>query len=300
MKLIELLTTERVVVPLAADTLSDAAARLVETVIASGSVADPEKLRELVGTETPGQVVTVGEAFLLHLRTDAVLHLVGALGVTPEPVSRDDDSSKTARIIILIVAPPKETSTYLQTLSAFARVLGRLDVVEAIVGADGPNEVLEAAPLAEIELPGYLTVRDVMVPRLLSVRPDTTLGEASKVMVVHNVSALPVVSDTNELLGIVSHREVLRFLLPMYLKRISSGAFSGASAEMPSSGGDPHELPVREVMDRSVLSVSEEQTLAEVATLMVNKNLDRFPVVREGALVGVLTREDVVRRIFGR
>jgi CBS domain-containing protein len=298
-KLVELLTLERVVVPLVAADLREASEQLTNALVASGAAVDEEKLRELIIAEIPSQVVTIGDAFLLHLRTDAVQTLVAALGITPAPIPRHDDSTKTARIVIVIVGPPKETSAYLQALSAFARLLGRQEVAEAITSAGSPAAVLETGPLADIELPGYLTVRDVMVPRTLSVHPDTPLGRASRLMVAHNVSSLPVVSDTHELLGIVSHREVLRYLLPMYVKRISSGAF--APPPRGASGvEDPHDLPVREVMDRSVLSVSEDQTLAEVATLMVNKNLDRFPVVREGALIGFLTREDVVRRIFGR
>lgn len=299
MRLVELLAPERVLVPLDAQSLQEAGALLANALEDSGATIDVEKLRELLIAEVPSQVVTVGDAFLLHLRTDAVPKLVAALGVTPEPIPRADDSSKTARIVVIIVGPPKEASSYLQALSAFARVLGRQDMIETITSATSPSAILEAAPLADIELPGYLTVRDVMVPRTLSVNPDTTLGQASRLMVAHNVSVLPVVSETRELLGIVSHREVLRYLLPVYVKRISSGAFK-PPPRRTGSVSDPHDLPVREVMDRSVLAVSEDQTLADVATLMVSKNLDRFPVVRDGALVGVLTREDVVRRIFGR
>jgi CBS domain-containing protein len=53
-------------------------------------------------------------------------------------------------------------------------------------------------------------------------------------------------------------------------------------------------------MDRSVLCISEEQSLAEVANMMISRNIERFPVVREGRLVGLLTRGEIVRRLFGR
>jgi CBS domain-containing protein len=64
-------------------------------------------------------------------------------------------------------------------------------------------------------------------------------------------------------------------------------------------GEDPGNVPVREVMDRSVLCLTEDQSLAEAARLMVAKDTDRFPVVREGILVGMLTRGGVVRLLFG-
>jgi CBS domain-containing protein len=57
-------------------------------------------------------------------------------------------------------------------------------------------------------------------------------------------------------------------------------------------------MPVREAMARSVLCLAEDQTLGDVANLMSTKDLDRFPVVREGVVVGFLTRADVIRRLI--
>jgi CBS domain-containing protein len=51
-------------------------------------------------------------------------------------------------------------------------------------------------------------------------------------------------------------------------------------------------------MARSVLCLNEDQTLADVAGLMQTKDVDRFPVVREGIVVGFLTRADLVRRLI--
>ena len=56
---------------------------------------------------------------------------------------------------------------------------------------------------------------------------------------------------------------------------------------------------VRDVMSRQVMCVAPEQPIAEVASLMSNKDVDRVPVVREGQLVGFLTRGDIVRKLIG-
>ena len=52
-------------------------------------------------------------------------------------------------------------------------------------------------------------------------------------------------------------------------------------------------------MTRQVLCVSPDQPLAEVASLMMNKDVERVPVVRDGRLVGFLTRGDIVRKLIG-
>jgi len=298
MRLIELLDRDRIVVPLDVSNLWDAADVLTATLVATGVVADEERFRTVVPSALPRDVVTVGRAFLLHLRSDAVKRLAAAVGVAPAPIKRYPDSEQAARIVLLLVAPPRESSAHLRALAALARAMSRREVVDAILNATGPDEVLASAPLSDLEVPGYLTVRDIMSPRRLSLRPDTPLGEASRLMVAHQVDALPVVSDEDEVLGLVTHQELLKHLLPAYVKRESTGEFR--VARRTGGGGDPHATPVRDVMDRSVLCVTEDQTLADVANIMIARNIERFPVVREGQLIGFLTRGDIVRRLFGR
>ncbi len=74
-------------------------------------------------------------------------------------------------------------------------------------------------------------------------------------------------------------------------------AFSGLDArEGPTGAG---RKLVRDAMSRQVLCVAPHQPLAEVASLMSNKDVDRVPVVRDGRLVGFLTRGDIVRKLIG-
>jgi CBS domain-containing protein len=53
-------------------------------------------------------------------------------------------------------------------------------------------------------------------------------------------------------------------------------------------------------MTRTVLCVSEDQSLLEAANLMVNRDVEQLPVVREGELIGFLTRDAILRILFGR
>jgi CBS domain-containing protein len=301
-KLVELLAPERVLVPLAAQNVHEAGHALVEAVCASDLAVEPDRLRELVAGALPQDAVALGgQAFLIHFRTDAVRRVAIALGIAPSPIARrrEVQARRGARIVVLIVAPQKEAATYLQAVSTFARAMARREVVDALLHATSPQDVLQAAPLVDVDLPGQLMVRDFMTPKALSVGPDETLGHAAQLMVAHRVPFLPVVSDSGEVLGLVSYREVLRLLLPKYVKRVTTGEFAVPVQSGQGADADARTLPVREAMDRSVLCISEDQTLADVASLMVNKDIDRFPVVRDGVLAGFITRGDIVRRLFG-
>ena len=301
MKLTDVLVPAHVVIPLRAATVQEATEQLAERLVATGAVADAQRLTAVIRNTWPEDMVTAGEhAFLPHFRTEAVRQLVAALGVSPTPIRWEKDPHRSARIVILVVAPPRETPTYLQVLGALARALSTPETVLALLAAKSPEHAVGLGALAEVELPSHLTVRDVMTTRALSIGPTATLAQAASFMLEHDIRALPIVEEDGELLGLVTHRELVRYLIPEYLQRSKSGKFRAISrADLDRGATDPRDMPVRDVMARAVLCLSEEQTLAEVANLMNSKDVDRFPVVRAGRVVGFLTRADLIRRLVG-
>jgi CBS domain-containing protein len=139
----------------------------------------------------------------------------------------------------------------------------------------------------------------VMTPHVHAANPEQSLGEVARLMIEKDVRALPVVDEAGVLLGMVTHRELLRYLIPDYLQRTKSGEFRALTkSQLQRGSADPRDVPVREVMARTVLCLSEDQTLSDVANLMHSKDVDRFPVVREGMVVGFLTRADLIRRLI--
>ena len=301
MKLQDVVELQHVVVPLTAQTVREATERLAERLIASGVVTEANRLNAVIRNAWPEDMVSVGEhAFLPHFRTEAARKLATAVGVSLTPIRWEKDVNRTARIVILIVAPPRETPTYLQVVGAFARLLSDPATVLAVLAAKTPEQLIQIGALQGVELPTHLTVRDLMTPHVLSARPEQSLGDVARMMMDKDVRALPVVDDNGSLVGMVTHRELLKYLIPDYLQKTKSGKFRAMPAAMAAghqSSGDPRALPVKDVMSRAVLCVSEEQTLSDVANLMNSKDVDRFPVVREGIVVGFLTRADLIRRL---
>lgn len=297
MKVGDLLPIERIVKPLPAKTLHDAAEQLIGAFVDTGLAAEPAKLLERL-SETPARdAVTVGDgAFILHFRSDAVRTLGGALGVTAEPVLLSADSDRSAQVVVVLVAPHKESPLYLQAIAVLDRVLSVDEVISRIVGAQSPAEIHDIQSLSDAELPGYLTVGDVMLGRPRSVWPDATVDDVARVMIANRISAIPVTSTKGEVLGMVTNRDLLRAAFPSFFKRMSGGY---PKLDGTEDMQDPRKLPIREVMDRTVLCVSDDQTLHDVANAIISKAVDRIPVVRDGVLVGMLTRADIVRRIFG-
>jgi CBS domain-containing protein len=293
-RLSDLVVPERVITPLQATTSTEATWALIERLVATGGVQDPEKLRRRVAEERGEDIVAMGDrAIVMHYRTDAVRDLVVALGTSPAPLRRalGEGESPSARIAIVILAPPRLATRYLQVLGAFARAFSDAAVVEAVLAAP-TGEALAAIPqFRDHAIPEQLVVRDVMTERPRTTTPDVPLRDAATEIARAGISALPVVDDGGVLVGLLSEKELMRHLLGSFLQGGGAARQGGAAANTRRA--------VRDVMTRQVLCVSPEQLLAEVASIMTNKDVDGVPVVREGRVVGFLTRGDIIRKLIG-
>jgi CBS domain-containing protein/mannitol/fructose-specific phosphotransferase system IIA component (Ntr-type) len=293
-KLAEFLRPDRILVPFEAGTLREAASALLDRLLATGAIASPDKLANRINELRGEDVVAMGErAFLIHLRTDAVREMAVALGVAPRDIVRElgADEVQHARIALMIVAPPRMAARYLQVLGAFARLLSRPHTVEQILAAPDAGTLAALPVFGEVELPRQLAVGDIMTQRPRTATPDTPLRDAALQMARGGISALPVVEENEVIVGMLAERDLLRHLLGSYLQ--------GDTPPRPTPDGVNARRAVRDAMTRQVLCVSPEQPLAEVASLMINKDVEQVPVVREGRLVGFLTRGDIVRKLIG-
>jgi len=293
-KLANFLTPSRVVVPLPCDTLDAARATLLGHLAASGAIDDLERLQMRVAEERREDMVAIADhAFLVHYRTDTASALQAALGVCPDGLRRapGDESEQRAPVVVVVVAPPRLAARHLQVVRAFARLLQKDDVVEALVDAPSAEAVVSLPFFFDQEIPEQLLVRDLMTELPRTTTGDTPLRRAAWELIRTGLGALPVVDDDQRLLGMLSERELMRHLL-------ASEVLSDGSSHHGPVGAQTNKT-VRDVMTRQVLCVAPEQPVAEVAALMTNKDVERVPVVSEGRLVGFLTRGDIVRKLIG-
>jgi CBS domain-containing protein/mannitol/fructose-specific phosphotransferase system IIA component (Ntr-type) len=290
--LLDVLPREHVVVPLRAQTLRDALDELVRHLETQGVVRDPAALQRALDAHRARDIVQVGSRALLpHYRTEAVDRLVLAFGITEAPLVIEGGQSRSVRIVVLILAPPTAATLYLQTIAALARLFRQDALTERLVEAKSADEVLQIAELAGVKMQPRLTVRDLMIHAADHVRLDQGVREAVDIMVRKRVRALPVLNDEREVVGIVSEWDVMRALLPQIPR---------AGGEEDTAPDSPQPLRVRDVMTRSVLCISEDMGLVEAANMMMNKDVEQFPVVSEGKFSGLLTRSDIIRKLFGR
>lgn len=146
-----------------------------------------------------------------------------------------------------------------------------------------------------------MNAADIMTFGAATVRPDTAILTAARLMLQHGISGLPVVDDGERLVGVVTERDLLR------------RAETGTEQERPrwlSFLMDPaaraenyvhsHGRKVSDVMTHEVESVAPETPLAEVVARMEARGFRRLPVVRDGKVVGIVSRTNFLRVLARR
>jgi CBS domain-containing protein len=139
---------------------------------------------------------------------------------------------------------------------------------------------------------------DVMVRNVVTVRPDTDVAEAVTLLAEHDVSALPVVDAAGNLVGVLSEADLIHRAeigtekqRPWWLE-----AVSGAST-LADEFAKSHGKKVGEVMTDTVISVAEETPISEIAAIFERKRIKRVPVVKDGRLVGIVSRSNLIQAL---
>jgi CBS domain-containing protein/mannitol/fructose-specific phosphotransferase system IIA component (Ntr-type) len=281
-------------IPLRARTFVGALREMVEKLAAAGDVKDVAAVEHELNTATARDVVAIGPQVVLpHFRTEGVDRLLVSLGVAAEPLDVTESGLENPpRIIALVIAPPEAATLYLQTVAALARFLEARDVIRQLFAARSPADVNNISAFSGLKIRPQLSVHDLMTHEATTVPPDLRARDAVDIMVRKKLRALPVVGDKGEVLGIITEWDIMRGLLP-HIPSVSENATEDDEEET-------EERLVRHVMTRSVLCVSEEMGLEEAVNLMLNKKIEQCPVVKESVFTGMLTRSDIIRKLFAR
>jgi CBS domain-containing protein len=136
-----------------------------------------------------------------------------------------------------------------------------------------------------------MLVRDIMTTAVISISPEHSVRHAAQIMLDRHISGLPVIDDEGRLAGMLTEGDLLR--------RAELGAAAGWIAEGQSAEDfiRRHSWRVGDVMTPDALTVAETTPIDKVATLMRTHGIRRLPVVRDGVVVGVVSRADLLRSI---
>ena len=117
------------------------------------------------------------------------------------------------------------------------------------------------------------SARDVMTAEVIRCPESATVEEATRLLLDNKVSGAPVVDADGNVVGVISEYQLLELVYNPDLRRV----------------------PVAQFMTRDVLTVTEQTLLSDVAGMFLEHRIRRLPVLRNGRLVGLISRPDLLR-----
>jgi CBS domain-containing protein len=267
----------------------DREARLLALLRLASPEADSDRLARVskdIAEGRAGELVGTPTAAIWAVQTDLTAQVRLVLGVSPREVAPDSDRPN---ILVLILTPRRISALRDQVLPSLVRFFREEDHLRRVSAARRPEEIEAVRALMDLELREHLLVEDALVPIRYRVYPETPFPEVVDLMIRRSLHSVPVVGADYEFLGIVTTGDALRNLLPLVRSPRGRMAAEGAA-----------EILARDVMTRSVMCVSEDQSLEDAAHTMVTRDVEQLPVVRESGLVGLIDRTSVLKLVFGQ
>jgi len=118
-------------------------------------------------------------------------------------------------------------------------------------------------------------VEDLMSKKVVSVNYGSTVFDAAREMLDHDIGCVIVV-DGRKVMGIATKSDVIREAV---MKRL-----------------DSQKIPIESIMTKPVFTIESNSSLSDASDLMSKNNISKLPVLEKGDLVGVITSTDLVRR----
>lgn len=139
---------------------------------------------------------------------------------------------------------------------------------------------------------------DVMVTDVITVKPDSNVQDVAEILLTNRISAVPVVDDGGKILGIVSEGDLLRrgeagteHERAWWLKMLMGREILAAEYVREYS------RKVSDVMTRGIFSAQPDTSLADIATLLERHRIKRVPIVKDGKLVGIVSRANLIQAL---
>jgi len=146
-----------------------------------------------------------------------------------------------------------------------------------------------------------LTARDIMTRNVVTVKPETSIEELATLLVKNEISGVPVLDDAGSLFGIVTENDLIsrnkRLHIPTVVSFLDAAIYLESSRKFEDEVRRVAATKVGDICSRKVVTIAEDFTVVDIATIMTEKKVHLLPVIKEGKVVGIVGKRDMVKAV---
>lgn len=145
-----------------------------------------------------------------------------------------------------------------------------------------------------------MRAKDIMTTDVATISPDTAVSDIARKLMENHISGLPVVDDQGRPVGMVSEGDLLRQVGLAGEARRSWWLRLVSTPEQDAKDFvKAHGRRAADIMSTDVISVTEDTTTGEIARLLEERRIKRVPVLRDGVVVGIVSRGNLLHALAG-
>lgn len=147
-----------------------------------------------------------------------------------------------------------------------------------------------------------MITKDIMTKEVISVKKDATIQQIAKILTENKISGVPVIDEDEQLIGIVTKKDLLykdvepRF--PSYVEVLGGIIFVDGLRQYEEELKKLVANTAGDIMTKDVATISEDVDVKKVAEIMVERGVNRLPVLKNKKIVGIVSRGDIVKSLM--
>lgn len=145
-----------------------------------------------------------------------------------------------------------------------------------------------------------LKAKDVMTKDVITINKNASIEELSELLLDNKISGVPVMDDDDNLVGVVTEADVIikdtKLHFPAYFKLLDGIIYLESLNKFKRNLKKHLATKVEDIMTTKIRTVGPDTEVSEIADLMLNKKINRLPVVDKNKnLVGIVARSDILK-----
>jgi PTS system nitrogen regulatory IIA component len=273
------------------DNLCDDAFFKMNPALTKAEILEALVAREAQRTTAVGSGIAFPHARMEHLHRPAM-----AIATLKEPVLFD---TEPVQFICLILVPQTDATISLKLMAQMTKILRDEQTRNRVHAAHSSEELHAIFKTHNPRVDKPLLASDIMRAPRWHLAPDDPVSKCSHMMGVNGLSAIPVISDTKQILGEITVEKLFRYGLPDFFSNLKSVSFIAEFDPFEKYFADERNIPVGTIMERDTLQVPLDYTIMEIVfDLAVRKRSAIYVVDKNNKWVGIIDKAIVLDNVI--
>ncbi len=146
-----------------------------------------------------------------------------------------------------------------------------------------------------------MLAKDIMTRDVITVRPEDEVEKVAQLLLENKISGIPVVDENHQVIGMITEKDLMvkatELKVPFYLTLFDSIIFLENPIRFKNDLKKYTASQVKDAMTAKVHWVAEDTPVSEIVEIMQKENINRVPVIRHGKIIGIVTRNDILKSL---